>query len=315
MPTSSSPRGLVPVLQLPFTSDHEIDVAGFERLVDDTLRHHIGGVFFPGIASEFYTLDDAERALLTRVLLRRTRELDDVLAVVSITDQSTTTVLRRAHEALDWGADVINVMTPRFWPLAATEVEAFFDEVLDQLAPAPVMIQYASDVSAVGLTPLTVQNWARRHPNLSCVKVEVDHPGPFIRALVEGDPAVDALVGKSGLQLIDALEHGATGVQPVTGFLGVYERILAHWTAGRREEARRLYERLLGYVVVWESVPGLMITVAKEIAWRRGLLDTPVCRTPRTPMSRGVLAMVDRFLVEMADELDPLVPNAVGVTA
>ncbi|PRY63848.1 4-hydroxy-tetrahydrodipicolinate synthase [Knoellia remsis] len=306
MSTSRSPRGLVPVLQLPFHADQSIDLTSFDRLVDDTLSHGVGGVFFPGIASEFYTLDDSERALLTQRLVTRTRDLDDVLAVVSITDQSTVTVLRRAHEALEWGADLVNIMTPRFWPLPASAVEDFVDEVLADLAPAPVMIQHASDVSTVSLGPARLQEWARRHPNLVSVKVEVDRPGPFIGALVHGDPPLDALVGRSGLHLMDALDHDTSGVQPVTGFVEVYAAILRAWHDGRRGEARDLYQRLLPYIIVWESEPGLMISVAKEVAFRRGLLDTAVCRSPAPQLTPDLHASVEAFLDEFTDLLAPV---------
>ncbi|OYO02252.1 hypothetical protein CGZ96_02595 [Enemella evansiae] len=309
--TSNDPRGLVPVIQTPFQADGTIDLPSFDRLVDHTLSAGVGGVFFPGIASEFYQLDDAERGELTRRLLRRTNELPEVPAIVSITDQSAIVGVRRAREALEAGADMINIMAPRFWRLPAEAVDEYFQTMLAELAPAPMMIQYASDVSSVGLTPNGLRGWAEQYPNLSCVKVEVDRPGPFIADLVEGTPALGAFVGRSGLHLIDALEHGATGVQPVTGFIEVFGDILAEWDAGRIEEARRIFERLLPYLVIGESEPGLMIAVAKTITARRGIIDTDVCRAPSLRLAPDLLRQVDSLLEAFAE----LLSETAGVSA
>lgn len=62
-------RGVIPVLEVPFTTDGSLDAEGFERLVTHVLATGVTAVMFPGFASEFHKLTDDERALLTRRLL------------------------------------------------------------------------------------------------------------------------------------------------------------------------------------------------------------------------------------------------------
>jgi len=58
-------RGICPVLETPFHADHSVDEAGFGRVIDAMTAAGVQSAMFPGFASEFHTLTDAERRRLS----------------------------------------------------------------------------------------------------------------------------------------------------------------------------------------------------------------------------------------------------------
>ena len=58
-------RGVLPVLETPFTRDGGVDAAGFERVVRHVVPHRLTRMMFPGFASEFAKLQPS-RASRTR---------------------------------------------------------------------------------------------------------------------------------------------------------------------------------------------------------------------------------------------------------
>jgi hypothetical protein len=73
VPPEPAITGVCPVLETPFTDDGAVDEAGFLAIIDHLLSCGVRSLMFPGFASEFHKLSDAERTRLTELLLRRTR--------------------------------------------------------------------------------------------------------------------------------------------------------------------------------------------------------------------------------------------------
>ncbi|TDE10356.1 dihydrodipicolinate synthase family protein [Jiangella asiatica] len=302
-------RGVCPVLEVPFTPAGDVDQAGFARVVDHVLGTGVTAVMFPGFASEFHKLDDAERDLLARILLERTSGLD-VAAIVSVPDHATTIAVRRARSAVDAGADAVNILPPSFLSPPGNKVLAHVEAVLDAVAGTTAILQYAPAQTGTVLSPEAIRGLARAHQNLRLVKVEAVPPGPVVSALLDGEPSLSCLVGYAGVQLPDALRRGAAGVQPGCSFVELYVRVWDLWESGRVDEALGLHGRMLPYLAYWMQGVELIVQAEKTISQRRGLIDHDVCRAPGRPLDAHETAMVDRFLEEFHD----LLPTPVGRT-
>ncbi|MFD5088167.1 dihydrodipicolinate synthase family protein [Kitasatospora sp. NPDC058406] len=299
-------RGVMPVLEVPFTADGGLDPDGFDRTVRHVLATGVTAVMFPGFASEFHKLTDDERALLTHRLLDITTPRPDVAAVISIPDHATRVAVDRATAAVAAGADAINLLPPHFLGPPPAEVHRHVTAVLTAVAPTPVILQYAPAQTGSAFTARALRDLAAEHPNLAAVKIETALPGRLAEDLAAGTPALRSFVGYAGLQLADALRRGVAGVQPGCSFTEVYQRIWRLWHDGDQADALALHARLVPYLAYWMQEVELIIMVEKHISARRGLIDHPHCRHPARSLDPHERAGVDRFLAEFDDILRPL---------
>jgi 4-hydroxy-tetrahydrodipicolinate synthase len=294
--------GVCPVLETPFTEDGAVDEESFVRVVDQTLRAGVGSVMFPGFASEFHKLTDAERSRLVDLLLERTTALPGVRAIVSVPDHATRVAVQRAREAVERGADAVNLLPPHFLGPSGPAVRTHVVRVLEAVAPVPVVLQYAPAQTGTALDAASIARIADDAPNLVQVKVESTPPGALISALGEQAPQLTCVVGYAGVQLPDALRRGAVGVQPGCSFVELYQRFWELWDDDR-DAAEDLHRRMLPYLSYWMQSVELIISAEKLVSARRGLVRSAHCRAPQRSLDVEEVRMVDRFLSEFADLL------------
>jgi 4-hydroxy-tetrahydrodipicolinate synthase len=287
----SAVGGLIPVLETPFQLNGDIDVEGFVSVIDHQLAASVDGLMFPGFASEFLKLSDAERDELESALLSKTAGTS-VLGIVSVPDHSTELATRRVERAVALGADAINVLPPYLLGPSPAQIVAHLDILLDAAGVVPVVIQLAPALTGAALRVTDLQAIAARHDNFAAVKVESVPPGPTVTALAP----IPSVVGYAGLQLIDALRRGAVGVQPGSSFPELYRAILDAWNEGDEARAERLHERLVPYLAYWMQHPELIVQVEKTISMRRGWIQSDYCRRPGRALDSVELATVDRFI-------------------
>jgi 4-hydroxy-tetrahydrodipicolinate synthase len=292
-------RGVCPVLAVPFTEHGDIDLDGFTAVTRHVLGTGVTAVMLFGFASEFYKLRDNERAQLRRTFLRETSRRDDVAAIVSITDHATEVAVRSAIEAVEDGANALNILPPHLLGPSRRPILDHLAAILEAV-DVPVIIQYAPALTGTNLDAQSLRDLAAAHPNLRMVKVESTPPGRMIADLAAGDPPLPALVGYAGVQLPDALRRGAVGVQPGCSFTEVYLAVWRAWHEGQQDEALDLHRRLLPYISYWMQNVELIVQAEKTILARRGIIASDRCRAPGWTLDREERTMIDHFLEEFA---------------
>lgn len=298
-------RGICPVLEVPFDDQDRVDLGDLDRLVDHVLAAGVGGIMFPGYASEFLKLTESERDDIETRLLARTAD-SPVPLVLSVSDHGTVPALERARRFADAGVAGINLLPPYLLGVSADQVRAHVVAVADAIAPVPVVLQYAPAQTGTALSAPAIRELATHSANLRQVKVESSPPGPMIEALLRGEQSVPAAVGYAGLGMIDALERGAVCVQPGCSFTELYVRVWTLWHDGERDAARTLHTRMVPYLSYWMAHVELIVAAEKLISARRGLISSARCRMPGHLLDVAEVAAVDRFLAEFADELAAL---------
>lgn len=293
--------GLIPVLATPFDRRGQIAFDEFVVGIEKAAEAGCDGVMAPGFASEFHKLDAVERTELEAVMLAKVAHHPGLKSIVSVPDHSTTLAVRRAVEAVERGADAINLLPPFFLSPSVAEVEAHIGAVLDAVPATPVVLQYAPSQTSGGFPMSVVHRLTIDHPNLVTIKVESSPPGPTITALREASTPVSTLVGYAGLHLIDALRRGADGVQPGGSFTEIYRSILDDWSIGDRPGAISLHRSVASYLVYWMSDVELIVQVEKRIAHLRGWFASDHCRSPRRVLDSEELAQIDRFMDEFSE--------------
>jgi len=294
--------GLIPVLETPFTASGALDLDGFQVVIDRQLEAGVDGLMFPGFASEFSKLSDAERDELEAALLARTRETR-VLGIASVPDHGTRNAVLRVERAIGRGADAINVLPPYFLAPSGPEVLAHVSAVLEAAGAVPVIVQLAPALTGSAISARDLDRLAGEHDNLVAVKVESVPPGPVVTALGQLPHALPGLVGYAGLHLIDALRRGASGVQPGCSFPELYRRILDAWHEGDPVHAEALHSRLVPFLSYWMQSVELVIQVEKTISHRRGWISSDYCRKPGRPLDEFERATIDRFMTLLESPL------------
>jgi 4-hydroxy-tetrahydrodipicolinate synthase len=84
-------------------------------------------------------------------------------------------------------------------------------------------------------------------------------------------------------QLIEALQRGVHAFMP-TAMDNVYVRIHALFSAGRRDEARALFERLLPMIAFSNQALDVSIRTFKHLRRLEGTFATDLCRAPTAPL-------------------------------
>jgi dihydrodipicolinate synthase/N-acetylneuraminate lyase len=300
--------GVSPVLEVPFTEDGSVDAEGFRRVVRYVLGTRVTSVMFPGFASEFHKLSETERTRLTGILLGETREHAGVSAIIGVQDHATRLAVDRARQAVEDGADMVNLLPPHFLAPSRRAVVSHVRAVLQAIAPVPLVLQYAPAETGTVLDGPTLCEIAREHPNLALIKVESSPPGALIGELRRGDPPLYSVEGYAGVQLPDAFRRGAVGTQPGCSFTEIYVEMWRRFADGDEAGGDDLHRRLLPYISYWMLDTELIVAAEKLISVRRGLFDSAHCREPCHTLDGEEIRMVDRFLADFADLLPPLNP-------
>lgn len=294
-------RGVSPVVETPFHADGTVDLDGFGALVEHLAGTGVTSMMFPGFASEFHKLSDAESDALIERYLEVLTAHPGVAAIVSVPTHATLLAARRVRAAVAAGADAINVLPPHFLGPSPDDVRRHIAATAEAAGTASLIVQYAPQQTGAALDPDVLADLASAHANLRIVKVESSPPGPMITALARTRPALGSFVGYAGLHLPEAVRAGALGVQPGCSFVEVYVRLWALYEAGRESEADTLHARLRPYLVEWMSGVERVVAVEKHLSRRRGLIATNVVRAPSAVLDAAELRRIDAFWDEFSE--------------
>ena len=300
-------HGVIPVLEVPFTVDEDVDLEGFETVVRNTVRAGAHGVMFPAFASEFTKLAADERRELEDLLLALTLDRE-VVTVLAVQQASTRLAVRAAESATARGATAINLLPPAA-AAGLTAVENHVARVARAIAPVEVVVQYAPAEAGRSLDAEAVGRLAEQHANLWGIKLDASPAAPVMQSMRSvseriGRP-IGITIGYAGLHLLDGVARGATAVQPGCSFTELYVRLWRLLDQRRTRDAAELHRRMLPYLAHWMQSVDLIVAAEKLISQRRGWFRHATVRQPGYLLDALEIERVDRFLSEFDAELQP----------
>jgi len=301
-PLKARYRGVFPVVPTTFTESGELDIDSQKRCVDFMIDAGSNGICILANFSEQFVLSDAEREVLTTIILRHVA--GRVPVIVTTTHFSSRVCAERSKRAQDEGAAMVMVMPPYHGAsirVAEPQIYEFFADLSNALR-IPIMIQDAA-VSGTVLTASFLARMAKELERVAYFKIECAGAATKLRDLLRlgGDAVEGPWDGEEGITLFADLEAGATGAMTGGGYPDGIRQIVDAYTAGRREEAFRAYERWLPLINFENRQCGLL--ACKALMKEGSIID---CDAPRRPLA-GLHPSVRAGLIETARRLDPMV--------
>ncbi|MBI4903140.1 MAG: dihydrodipicolinate synthase family protein [Acidobacteria bacterium] len=290
-------RGLFPIVHTPFTEHGDVDFDSLRSLVR-LVGGEADGMAFPGFASEFWRLTEAEILECAAAIVGAAPEGFPV--VLNVTPQAVVPAVKRAVEFARMGAKSLMVLPAFQIPVPVAAVEEHLGAVLGATG-LPCIVQDSAGLTGTQLPAGGLARLREEHVNFAALKVDQVPTGPAISAL-RAVPALSDLaffVGYSGVQMLDAVRRGATGLMGGCGHLQEDRRMLDALLGGDAPAGYREFARLSPMLNFEMQTLDLSVSVHKRLLREAGVIATSVSRQPCRPMDdvhAGELALHMRAL-------------------
>jgi dihydrodipicolinate synthase/N-acetylneuraminate lyase len=289
-------RGIVTVLNTPFTAANELDPSALRRHVRKALAAGVAGFLVPAMASEVDKLTPAERKRFVETVLDEVRGRAVVIGGASAASGAER--IQLARQLVAAGCDGVLVSIPY---RDDEQYTAAVCEVADT-APPFLMLQ-DWDPQGYGIPVATLVRLFETVESVRAVKVEVVPAGrKYSELLIATDGRLHVSGGWAVMQMIEALDRGVHAFMP-TALHAVYARIYHLYTAGDREGARDLFERLLPILAFANQHLDISIHFFKRLLHAQGIYSTPAVRSPILPFD-DAHARVAQELIALACALE-----------
>ena len=296
-------RGYFPIMATPYSEDGDVDLASVGRLTDFLIDSGAQGMSPNGGDSEAPHLTEAERMAIVDAVVEANGGRTPVL--VGTTAQTVEESVRLNRHAQEAGADA--VFAHPGWgrqDLSTEEIVAYYGAICEVL-DIPVMIHGTRDMDLP-----VIEMLVKLLANVQYIKEETSH-GPKLRKYARelGDRIT---VFGPGLHYPAELGWGALGVMPSCCAPHAHARVFDLWQAGKPEEARREWHRMLPLVFWrWHTAAG---EAGKVFLKHMGVFDSAYVRqrvalpgqASGSEVSFGTLTLDEADLEEMLAILETM---------
>lgn len=281
-------RGIVTVLNTPFSATDELDVTALRQHVRVALAAGVAGFLAPAMASEVEKLTPAERDLFVDTVLDEVRGRAVVIGGASAATAAER--VRVARRLVAAGCDGVLVSLPYDNDQQYTRA---VHEVADT-APPFLMLQ-DWDPRGYGVPVATLVKLFETVEAVRAVKVEVVPAGRKYSELIAATGGrLHVSGGWAVMQMIEALDRGVHAFMP-TALHTLYVRIYQLYTAGQRQAARELFDQVLPILAFSNQHLDISLHFFKRLLHAQGIYPTPSVRAPVLPF--------DEVHVRVAGEL------------
>lgn len=288
MPGSKPLRGIFPIAQSPFTESNKLDIDCLVEQARFLDRGRVHGCVWPQIASEWFTLTEAERLAGAEALIAAGKKLRPAI-VIGVQAPDVATAVKYARHAEKAGADAL-ISLPPSGADPAHLLEYY--KAVGSATPLPLFAQAVGDVSVEQLIACH-----KAVPTLRYVKDEAGQPLERIGPLREkSNDQLKIFTGMHGKTLIDEMMRGFSGSMPAAGFADLYASAWDLWQEGKKREAVDMFGKA---AILIQEVSVYGTESLKYILCLRGVFKTyrtrdqgKAARTHLDDRSKQVLAQM-----------------------
>ena len=282
-------RGIVTVLNTPFTSANEVDAAALRRHVRVALDAGVAGFLIPGMASEVDKLTPAERDLLVETVVAEAKGRACVIGGASAAAPAERVQLARRLVAA--GCDGVLVSIPY-------ENDEQYSRAVSELAGTspPFLMLQDWDPHGYGVPVRTLVKLFETVETVRAVKVEVVPAGrKYSELLAATGGRLHVSGGWAVMQMIEALDRGVHAFMP-TALHGIYVAIHRLHQSGQREASRELFDRVLPILAFSNQHLDISIHFFKRLLSAQGIYSTPDVRPPILPFDETHMRVADELI-------------------
>jgi len=261
-------RGIFIIMATPYTDSGQVDWEDLEREVDFLDRCGVHGMVWPQMASEYDRLTKQERLTGMELLAKACRGRKPAL-VLGVQGRNTAEALDYTRLAERLAPDALIAIPPG----EARSIEEFRDyyRAIARASSRPVFVQTTGGAKGVEPTIAFLVELAREEPRLGYIKEEHEPVIARMRELAKHRPVIRAIFsGSGGRGLTYELRLGLDGTMPGAPYADLYVAVWEAWHAGRRDEAREIFSKLLLMLNAEQQVAGTRLYIMKK----RGVFKT-----------------------------------------
>lgn len=280
--------GILPVLPTPFLANNHIDAYSMKKVVRFALQFEVGGLVFPGFASEVELLTVQERVELLEVIFDEVQ--GKVPMVVGASATNIKEVIEHGRIAAGLGIHHLMVQPPK--NLAVEAAKSFMQKVGLALPKASIILQNAPEPRGANFSPSQILDLVNSVPQITYVKEETVPAGPSITQILANKPPhlVGVIGGGGARYLLDEYKRGACAAMPAIEIIDLHVAIDQAWRKGERQKSRSLYVQSLPLLVLQAAY---RMRLTKHVLKRRGVLQNSVVRAPVPDLDATAVQEID----------------------
>lgn len=288
--------GIVTVLNTPFDTQGNIDLASLRKNVQYALRAGVAGFLVPALASEVATLSIAERLQMVDTVIDEVAGKVPVFAGAGEPEiEKRKTIVK---EYLAMGCRNVLFQIP-------FEKEERFKRQFYELANLGVETIMLQDWSAngYGLPDNLILELFEKVEAFRCLKVETVPAGvKYSRLLALTAGRLHLSGGWAVTQMIEGLKRGVHAFMP-TGMHKTYCAIYRYFKAGKLDRAEELFLKILPVLAFSNQHLDISIHFFKRLLQRQGIYATSHVRASLLPFDAVHEEIADK-LIEGVIELE-----------
>ncbi len=282
-------RGIVTVLNTPFTDHDQIDTESLAANIQSALTAGVSGFLVPAMAAEVGKLNEQERALMVKTTVDTVNGRVPVIGGASAPEADTRE--RLARTLIDLGCEGILASIPY------TNDGDYERQVraLDALKPGLLMLQ-DWDFQGYGLPVPLIIRLFQTVETFNSIKIEVVPAGvKYSEVLKATGGKLHVSGGWAVTQMIEALDRGVHTLMP-TGMHSIYTRIYRLYMAGDRDGAQALFYRLLPVLAFSNQHLDISIHFFKRLLYHQNIYRTAHVRPPILPFDAAHTRIADELI-------------------
>ena len=292
-------KGIVTVLNTPFTKANTIDYKALKKNVNEAIKAGVAGFLVPAMASEVYKLSEIERMKMVETVLETAGNKVPVIAGTGETDLSKSKKILRS--TLEIGCKNVLFQIPY------KNEEQFRGHFMELAALQPEMIMLQDwDASGYGLGDELICDLFENVEAFRCLKIETVPAGvkySKILELTKGNLNISG--GWAVSQMIEGLHRGVHAFMP-TGMHYIYTSIYKLFKEGQSEKAEHLFQQILPVLAFSNQHLDISIRFFKRLLFRQGIYPTPNVREPILPFDKIHQEIADKhieFIMQLENEI------------
>jgi 4-hydroxy-tetrahydrodipicolinate synthase len=266
-------KGIVTVLNTPFTQDGQLDIESLRKNTRLALKAGVHGFLVPAMASEVYKLSIPERLKMVETVLEEAGDKVPVFAGAGETELAKSKII--ISEYLEIGCRQVLLQIPYKEEM---QFRDHFMELAD-LGADTIMLQ-DWDSNGYGLPDELICDLFENIPAFRCLKVETVPAGvKYSRILRLTNGRLNVSGGWAVMQMIEGMKRGVHAFMP-TGMHFIYTEIYNHYASGNLQEAEKLFKELLPVLAFSNQHLDISIHFFKRLLYSQGIYQTSYVRSP-----------------------------------